>query len=196
MTQTLDTQILVAKLDLQRSDIILAAVVTNHQWQNHDDHVNGLSSIYEHLRSLDSLGWDVEQEQARRVILRERIHVLEAEQIVEERMATQEATIVKTFKKLFRAFKNRLRKKGLLSPVGDLDLPKVKKGYDDKLGSCLELEYVFELSEQDAGEGITLGRKRIRVCMSVNSVILLALEAVRKGGRQERVIDMVAYVRG
>ena len=187
MTQTLDVQIHAAKLELQRSDLILAAVATNHQWQNYDDHVNGLSGIYERLRSLDLLGWNVEQERSRRVIFWERICRLEAEQIVDERMATQEATIVKTFKKLFRAIKHRLRKKGLLSPVGDLDLPKMFKGYDDKLGSCLELEYTFLDSK-----GIQ--RNHVRVCMSVNSIILLAQEAVRKGGRQERVIDMAAYV--
>ncbi len=73
----LDIQIHAAKLELQRSDLILAAVATNHQWQNYDDHVNGLSGIYERLSSLGLLGWDVEQEKERRMFLRERVRTLE-----------------------------------------------------------------------------------------------------------------------
>lgn len=178
-----------AKIELQRSRLILAAVATNHQWQESDDHVNGLSGIYERLRELDMLGWDVQQEKERMILLREYV---EAEQ--------KEKPLMKTFKKLFRAIKRRLRSKGIFSPTVDLDLPKVLKGYDEKLGSCLELEYVFERTEHCAGEKpsddkcIRLGRTHVRVCVSVNSIILLALDAVRKGGRQERSIDMIAYV--
>ena len=105
-----------------------------------------------------------------------------------------------TFKKLFRALrfgaiKRCLRKRGLISPVGDIDLPTVKKGYDEKLGSCLELEYSFEITEQPSDDkAVSLGWNHVRVCMSVNSIILLALQAIRDGGRQRRAIDMVSYV--
>ncbi len=109
--------------------------------------------------------------------------------------------MIKTFKNLFRAIKHRLRKKGILSPTGDVDLPKLKKGYDAQLGSCLELEYAFEVTEQYAGcngfsggKSVSLGHKHVRVCMSVNSIILLALRAQRSGYRQDGKINMVAYV--
>ena len=110
-----------------------------------------------------------------------------------------------TFKKLFRALrfgaiKRCLRKRGLISPVGDVDLPTVKKGYDEKLGSCLELDYSFEIlehcdiKESDDNKAVSIGWNHVRVCMSVNSIILLALQAIRDGGRQRRAIDMVSYV--
>ncbi len=107
---------------------------------------------------------------------------------------------MKIFKKLSRAIKQRLRKKGLISPVGDIDLPTVKKGYDEKLGSCLELDYSFEIlehcdiKESDDNKAVSIGWNHVRVCMSVNSIIMLALQAIRDGGRQRRAVDMVSYV--
>ncbi len=63
------------------------------------------------------------------------------------------------------------------------ELPKLRVVFDEQLGSCIEMEYAFddyhELSKYHTDDAIVKRRVETRVRMSVNSIILTALDAYR-----------------
>ena len=74
---TPDEELRASIIELQRSNLVLAACETSYQWQHYNDHQDGLSGIYDHLTNLAESGWDVEQEKIRRAILRTKVLALQ-----------------------------------------------------------------------------------------------------------------------